>query len=129
LEPARSISRLGFTTWYERRLLEAHAWLVTALLCAIFAEVSLASLDFQGNFLVWLGTAGGIFFGALIVWHGLRRYSAILREAERIVSQATCAACKAYARFQVLSELPRIPVRCRKCSHEWTIASQPKGPG
>jgi hypothetical protein len=122
MEPARSISRLGFTSWYERRLIEAHAWLVTALLCAVFAEASLETLDFKGNVAVWLGTAGGIFVGLLIVWHGLRRYAAILREAERYVSQATCTSCKAYARFEVLRELPRIPVRCRKCSHEWTIA-------
>lgn len=123
MEPARSISRLGFTTWYERRLLEAHAWLVTALLCAIFAEASLEGMDFHGNFVAWLGAAGGIFIGVLIVWHGLRRYSTILKEAERLVSRATCTACKSYARFEVLSELPKIPVRCRKCRHEWTLGS------
>lgn len=121
MEPARSISRLGFSTWYERRLLEAHAWLVTALLCAIFAEASLEGMDFHGNLIAWLGAAGGIFIGVLIVWHGLRRYSAILKEAERLVSRATCSTCKSYARFEVLSELPKIPVRCRKCSHEWTL--------
>ena len=32
MEPARSIGRLGFRKWYERRLIESHAWLVTALL-------------------------------------------------------------------------------------------------
>lgn len=77
----------------------------------------------EGNWLEWLGRAGGMFIGALIVWHGLRRYLAILVEAERLASQSTCAACKAYARYQVLGELSRIPVRCRNCSHEWTIAS------
>jgi hypothetical protein len=122
VEPARSITRLGFSKWYERRLIEAHAWLVTALLCAIYVEASLEGMAFSGNVAAWLGTAGGIFVGALIVWHGLRRYAAILREAERLVSQATCTTCRAYARFEVLNELPKIPVRCRKCSHEWTLA-------
>jgi hypothetical protein len=122
MEPARSITRLGFSKWYERRLIEAHAWLVTALLCAIYVEASLEGMAFNGNVAAWLGAAGGIFVGALIVWHGLGRYAAILREAERYVSQATCRGCKAYARFDVLNELPKIPVRCRKCSHEWTLA-------
>ena len=121
MEPARSIARLGFSKWYERRLIEAHAWLVTALLCAIFVEASLEGSSFKGPGLVWLGSAGGIFFGALIVWHGLRRYFAILREAEHFVSQSTCGACKAYAKFKVVDEQPRMTVRCRRCSHEWTI--------
>jgi hypothetical protein len=126
VEPARSIARLGFAKWYERRLIEAHAWLVTALLCAIYVEVSLGGLSLKAPSLVWLGTAGGIFVGVLIVWHGLRRYFAIMKEAERCSTQSSCPSCKAYARFEVLSEAPRIPVRCRKCSHEWAIDSQPE---
>lgn len=121
MEPARSIGRLGFRKWYERRLIEAHAWLLTALLCAIYVEVSLEGISFKGPGLVWLGTAGGMFVGGLIVWHGLRRFFAILTEAERFASQSTCPACKAYARFEVVSEQPKITVRCRNCSHEWAI--------
>jgi hypothetical protein len=122
MEPARSIGRLGFKKWYERRLIEAHAWLLTALLCAIYVEVALEGIDFKGKTVVWLGTAGGMFVGGLIVWHGLRRFFAILREAERFASQSTCPSCKTYAKFDVLAERPEISVRCRKCTHEWTMA-------
>lgn len=122
MEPARSIGRLGFRKWYERRLIEAHAWLLTALLCAIYVEVSLEGISFKGPALVWLGTAGGMFVGGLIVWHGLRRFFAILREAERFASQSTCTACNTYAKFEVVAERPAMAVRCRKCSHEWTMA-------
>jgi hypothetical protein len=121
MEPARSIGRLCFRKWYERRLMEAHAWLLTALLCAIYVEVSLEAISFKGPGLVWLGKAGGMFVGGLIVWHGLRRFFAILREAERFASQSTCRACKTYATFEVVGEQPEMSVRCRKCSHEWTI--------
>ena len=121
MEPARSIARLGFLQWYERRLLEAHAWLVTALLCAIYVEASLERAIFKGPLLAVLGTLGGIFVGALIVWHGLRRYFAIMKQAEHFVSQSTCAACKAYAKFKVVDEQPKMTVRCRCCSHEWTM--------
>jgi len=34
VEPARSIARLGFRKWHERRLIEAHAWLVARQLLA-----------------------------------------------------------------------------------------------
>jgi len=119
--PARAIARLGFKKWYERRLMEAHAWLLTALLCAIYVEASLEGISARAPGLVWLGTAGGIFFGGLIVWHGLRRFITLLVEAERFASQSTCAVCKTYARFKVVSEQPTLTVRCGKCSHEWTI--------
>jgi hypothetical protein len=121
MEPARSIARLGFQKWYERRLIEAHAWLLTALLCAIYVEISLGGLSLKAHALVWLGTAGGIFVGGLIVWHGLRRFFAILVEADRFASQSTCTACKTYARFEVINQQPKMTVRCRKCSHEWTM--------
>ena len=121
MEPAHSIKQLGFSQWYERRLIEAHAWLFTALLCAVFVAVSLEGLSFKANALAWLGTTGGAFVGGLIAWHAFRRFFAILGEAERLSRQSTCAACKAYARFEVMSEMARIPVRCRKCSHEWTL--------
>ena len=121
MEPARSIGRLGFKRWYERRLIEAHAWLLTALLCAIYVEASLDGIGVKGHALVWLGTAAGMFVGGLIVWHSLRRYFAILTEAERFAGQSTCTACKTYARFEVLHERPKMTVRCRKCGHEWSI--------
>jgi hypothetical protein len=122
MEPARSIGRLGFKKWYERRLIEAHSWLLTALLCAIFVEASLEEIGSRGHGLAWLGTAGGIFVGGLIVWYGLRRYIGLLVEAEHFATQSTCEACKAYARFDVVGEHPKITVRCRKCSHEWRMA-------
>jgi hypothetical protein len=121
MEPARSISRLGFRKWYERRLIEGHAWLVTALLCAIVIAVSLELLSFKQPLLNWLGNAGVIFVAGLIVWHGVRRFLSILREAERLGSQSTCQSCRKYAAFTVIAESPRMSVRCRKCGHEWTF--------
>jgi len=121
MEPARAISRLGFKKWYERHLVEAHAWLLTAILCAIYVEVSLEGISAKCHGLAWLGTAGGMFVGVLIVWHGLRRFFALLVEAERFSSQSKCAACNTYAVFEVTAELPKMSVRCRKCSHEWII--------
>jgi hypothetical protein len=121
VEPAHSISKLGFRKWYERRLIEGHAWLVTALLCAIVISVTVELLSFRQPFLIWLGNAGVIFVAGLIVWHGVRRFLYILREAERLGSQSTCKSCRKYAAFTVIAESPRMSVRCRKCGHEWTF--------
>lgn len=121
MEPARSISRLGFRKWYERRLIEGHAWLVTALLCAIVISVSLELLSFRQPLLAWLGNAGVVFVAGLIAWHGVRRFLFILREAEHLGSQSTCKSCRKYAAFTVIEESPRMSVRCRKCGHEWTF--------
>jgi hypothetical protein len=120
VEPARSIARLGFKKWYERRLIEAHAWLLTALLCAIYVEAALETLRPAENPVAWMGTAAGMFVGALIAWHGLRRFGAILREAERCASQSTCGTCGTYARFDVVMP-QQLMVRCRKCAHQWSI--------
>lgn len=121
MEPAQSIGKLGFRKWYERRLIEAHAWLVTALLCAIYVEVSLEGMTFSRHDLNWLGTAGGMFVGGLIVWHGLRRYFALLVEAERFSTQSTCASCKTYGSFDVMNQFSQFTVRCRKCQSEWRM--------
>lgn len=121
MEPARSIGRLGFRKWYERRLIESHAWLVTALLCAIVIAVSLEVLSFRQPLLSWLGNAGLVFIAGLIVWHGVRRFLFILREAEHFGSQSTCGACRRYGLFSVIAEAPQMTVRCRKCGHQWTF--------
>jgi uncharacterized membrane protein len=115
------IARLGFRKWYERHLLEAHAWLVTAVLCAIIIALSVELLASKKPFLAWLGTAGVMFFAGLIVWHGVRRFLGLLAEAEHLASQSTCPSCRRYAAFTVIAQAPRMSVRCRKCGHEWTF--------
>jgi hypothetical protein len=117
----RDIARLGFRKWYERRLLEAHAWLVTALLCAILLALSMELLASEKSAIGWLGTAGLIFVAGLVVWHGARRFLHLLAEAEHLASQSTCESCRRYAAFNVISEYPQMSVRCRKCGHEWTF--------
>jgi hypothetical protein len=121
MEPAGSIARLGFKKWYERRLIESHAWLVTALLSGIVVAISLELTLFTQPFVEWAGSAGLVFFGGLIAWHGVCRFMIILSEAEHFAGQSTCARCRAYAAFKVTAQSPRMAVRCRKCGHEWTF--------
>ena len=118
MEPADSIRRLGFARWYERRLIEGHAWFVSGFMCMIAIAASMEELNFRGSF-------GRLAFYALIVAtsaaigiYGLRRYQQIRTEAEELGEHATCHECGAYARFRLISAFQ---VRCRKCDHEWRL--------
>ena len=118
MEPADSIGRLGFSRWYERRLIEGHAWFVSAFICVIAIAACAEELGFRGSIgrlflyvLVILGAAATAIYGMV-------RYHQILGEAERIGEQATCGGCGAYARFKMISASE---ARCRKCNHEWRL--------
>ncbi|HEX6156319.1 MAG TPA: hypothetical protein VFZ54_09875 [Burkholderiales bacterium] len=118
MEPADSIRRLGFSRWYERRLIEAHAWFVSTFFCMVAIAACMEELSFRGSVgrlmlyvLVVLGAG-------VIGTYGMMRYHKILMEAERIGEHATCEACGAYARFRLISASEG---RCRKCNHEWRV--------
>lgn len=120
IETARSIRKLGFKRWYERQLIESHAWLVTCLLCGIAIAASLEMVNFKNPGATLL-TLAFVFTAGLIVMHGFRRYQVLMGLAEEIASHSTCPACNAYAKFRAIDENPRMKVQCRKCGHEWTI--------
>jgi hypothetical protein len=118
MEPADSIGRLGFSRWYERRLIEGHAWFISAFVCVITIAACAEELSFRGSI-------GRLFLYVLIILgaaataiYGMVRYHQILGEAERIGEHATCGGCGAYARFRMISASE---ARCRKCSHEWRL--------
>jgi hypothetical protein len=118
-EPARSIDKLGFRRWYERQLLESHAWLVTCLLCAFAALALIEGLDFRAAFFGSLVRGAMAFAAGLLSWITLQRYVAMLVRANRLAEHATCATCGTYGRFSVLDDTSR--VRCRGCGHEWLL--------
>jgi hypothetical protein len=121
MEPADSISRLGFARWYERRLIEAHAWFITAFVCVVAIAACAEELAFRGSAARLLFYVTVILGAAATGIYGMMRYHKILVEAESIGEHATCGACGAYARFKLTGS----QARCRKCSHEWRLI----GPG
>jgi hypothetical protein len=118
MEPADSIRRLGFARWYERRLIEGHAWFVSGFLCMIAIAACMEELSFKGSLARLLFYALIVAASAAIGIFGLVRYQTILVEAERLGEHATCGGCGAYARFRLISQSE---VRCRKCDHEWCL--------
>jgi len=118
MEPADSIARLGFARWYERRLIEAHAWFISAFICVVAIAACAEELAFRGSAARLLFYVAVILGAAVTGIYGMVRYHKILVEAERIGEHATCAGCGAYARFKLVSASQ---ARCRKCNHEWRL--------
>ena len=118
MEPADSIRRLGFARWYERRLIEGHAWFISGFVCLVAIAASMEELSFRGSIFRLLLYVIVIAASGAIAIYGLKRYQQILSEAELLGEHATCGACGAYARFRLISPSQ---VRCRKCDHEWCL--------
>jgi hypothetical protein len=118
MEPADSIRRLGFARWYERRLIEGHAWFVSGFFCMIAIAACMEELSFRGSVGRLLAYGALVAAAIAIGIYGLVRYQQILSEAETLGEHATCSNCGAYARFQLISASQ---VRCRKCSNEWRL--------
>jgi hypothetical protein len=118
MEPADSIRRLGFARWYERRLIEGHAWFVSGFMCMIAIAACMEELNFQGSFARLLFYVTLVAAAAAIGIYGVLRYQQILVEAEQLGENATCVGCGAYARFKLISQSE---VRCRKCDHQWRL--------
>jgi len=115
MEPADSIRRLGFARWYERRLIEAHAWFISGFLCMIAIAACFEELSFRGSIPRLLLYVAIVTAAAAIGMYGFLRYQRILGEAEWFGEHATCGA---YARFRLISASH---VRCRKCDNEWAL--------
>ncbi len=124
-----AIRRGGFRRWYERQLIESHAWLVTAFLALIMMAIALETVDFGEPVanviaLVLVALAGGA-----IVLYALQRFRVLMTRAESLAGQAVCAECRSYARFDVVQARDsseaisgrRLRVRCRGCAHEWQM--------
>ncbi|HEX9395329.1 MAG TPA: hypothetical protein VF943_01200 [Burkholderiales bacterium] len=122
MEPADSIRRLGFARWYERRLIEGHAWFISGFFCIVAIAACVEELSFRGSAARLLAYVALVAAAAAIGIYGLVRYQQILVEAEQLGELATCGACGAYARFRLISPSQ---VRCRKCDHEWCLIEQP----
>lgn len=120
---ADGVRRHGFRKWYERELLSSHAHLLLTVLCCIGLMGSLEL--FSGSTLAekLLDVAMVLISAGIGLW-ALRRYLYLLNHAEEVANQADCPACGTYARFDVVGDDPRnsrVRVRCRQCSHAWTI--------
>lgn len=129
------IRRLGFRRWYERQLIESHAYLVTAFLALILLLAGVEGLSLaRRSPLFYAGLTAGAAAAGVLTYVGWRRFSVLLRRAELFAGAAACPRCGAWGDFNVLSEersdahdppeagRPHwLRVRCRGCGCDWRI--------
>jgi hypothetical protein len=132
METAQTIAKLGFKRWYERQLIESHAYLTTCFLCMILLAVCVEEFSFRAPGLTPIWMLAVIGAAGAVGWASWQRYKTIMAEAERLSYRSTCEGCGTYAKFDVLDSGESQPeespttntwlrVRCRKCGHPWTM--------
>lgn len=132
---AEQIGRRGFRRWYERQLVESHAYLVTAFLALIVLLAGYELLDgLRGQPLFYLLVVLLAAGSGLLMYVSWRRFNVLLSRAEVFAAHAGCPRCQTWGRFEVLAaeavedddppEAGRphwLHVRCRGCGHDWRI--------
>lgn len=135
VEIGAEIRRRGFRRWYERQLIESHAYLVTAFLALILLLAGFEAMELlRGSPLFYLATVGGAAIAGVLVWVAWKRFTVLLARAELFAEAAGCPGCGAWGKFEVLAgeassaddppEAGRphwLQVRCRKCSECWRL--------
>jgi hypothetical protein len=140
MDSLKQVRLLGFRRWYERQLIESHAYFVTCFVCMILVaamlEVSNVSELRSSRLLALLAACAGV-AGCILSWN---RYKRVLFRAERLAEAANCPQCGAYGQFRIVGHggerlgdsagrraLPDdqldgwLRVRCKGCNHEWRI--------
>lgn len=129
------IRRLGFRRWYERQLLESHAYLVTAFLALILLLAGIEGMELtRRSPLVYGAIVFGTAAAGVLTYIGWRRFNALMARAELFAEGAGCPECKAWGQFDVLAEeraaaddppesgRPHwLRVKCRQCGRQWRI--------
>ncbi len=133
---ADGIRKLGFRRWYERQLIEGHAYLVTCFLSMILIAACVETFSLRAPGWQPLIVLAALIAGGLVCAASWRRYHVVLVRAEHTGEQSTCSQCHTYGRFQVIEPAPgdhtrndfqsddpdpTLRVCCRKCGHSWTI--------
>lgn len=130
MSPADDIRKLGFRRWYERQLIESHAWFITCFLCLILALACAEDLGLMAGGWKPLVRLGIIAAAGAVGVVALKRYRLLLDRAEYIAERSTCARCTTYGRIRIVGSSPvtepaQAPawmrVQCRQCGNQWLI--------
>jgi hypothetical protein len=134
MQVTRYIERHGFRRWYERQLIESHAYLALGFVALIFLLsgmelLSDAEAGIRYVIVLSAAAAGGMLL--VVAW---RRFGVLLARAEHFGEAATCPQCKAWGKFKVLAQESSsaddppeagrphwLSVRCTQCETIWKL--------
>ncbi len=134
-EIGEQIRKRGFRRWYERQLVESHAYLLTGFLALILLLAGFEVMgELRGAPIYYVAIVGVAAAAGMLMWVAWNRFTVLLARAELFANAATCPRCKAWGAFEVLAaeaaavddppEAGRphwIRVRCRKCDEQWRM--------
>lgn len=134
MKVADYIERHGFRRWYERQLVESHAYLALAFVALILLLSGVEVMRDSQTPLHYLAVLSAAALGGTLMLVAWRRFVVLLARAEQFAELATCASCKAWGKFKVLGQESALPddppeagrphwlrVRCTQCGHEWKL--------
>lgn len=132
------IQRHGFRRWYERQLIESHAYLALAFVALILLLSGIEVLGDAPRGLVYLSMLAAAALGGVLMIVAWRRFTVLLNRAEVFAEGATCRDCAAWGRFRVLREEEAteddppeagrphwLRVQCTQCGHQWRLGPDP----
>ena len=134
---ADGIRKFGFRRWYERQLIESHAYLVTGFMSLILVIACMEEFSVRGSVgkaLLMIVLIAGAGMLCLVT---LKRYKVVLERAERLAEQSVCGQCGVYGVLRLVASRlegtapesggqpadETLTVECRKCGHRWTMGS------
>ena len=134
MQVTRYIERHGFRRWYERQLIESHAYLALGFVALIFLLSGLELLSHAEGAMRYLIVLIAAAAGGMLVIVAWRRFGVLLARAEHFAEAATCPQCKAWGKFKVLAQEPSnasdppeagrphwLSVRCTQCDALWKL--------
>lgn len=134
MKVAEYIQRHGFRRWYERQLIESHAYLALAFVALILLLSGIEVLGDSGGGLRYLSTLLAAALGGVLMIVAWRRFTVLLNRAEVFAEGATCPHCSAWGRFRVLGQEASseedppeagrphwLRVQCTQCGHQWRL--------
>jgi hypothetical protein len=124
-----AVRKRGFHQWYERQLIEGHAYLVTGLLSLLMAALALEMIEFRESILNSMVLALVAAIGGWLSLSAWRQFTKLMACAQSLAGQAVCGKCRAYGKFDVVRAHDShqglsgrsLVVRCRKCQHQWQM--------
>lgn len=128
------IRQYGFRRWYERQLIESHAYLALGFVALVMMLAGAEVLGDTKSASSYAFTLTAAALGGVLVVVAWIRFNALLKRAERFAEGATCPTCKAWGKFRVISQEETsaddppeagrphwLRVRCAQCGGEWKI--------
>lgn len=129
------IRRYGFKRWYERQLIESHAYLALGFVALILLLAGAEALSDQKVGMAYLTILVAAALGGVLTLIAWKRFRVLLARAEHFAEAATCPGCGVWGKFRVLRQEVEqdedppeagrphwLKVRCAKCEREWDLS-------